>query len=41
MTAPQPKALINSQLYDQDFYLWLQMTAEQLKAGNFSVKLSS
>jgi hypothetical protein len=36
MTAPQPKVSTNSQLYDQDFYLWLQMTAQQLKAGNFA-----
>ena len=33
MTAPQPKVLTNSQLYDEDFYLWLETTAKQLKAG--------
>ncbi|WP_414549259.1 DUF29 domain-containing protein [Anabaena sp. CCY 0017] len=36
MTAPQPKVSTNSQLYDQDFYLWLETTAEQLKAGKFA-----
>ncbi|WP_414545431.1 DUF29 domain-containing protein [Nostoc sp. CCY0012] len=36
MTVPQPKVSINSQLYDQDFYLWLETTAQQLKAGKFA-----
>ncbi|YAF95300.1 MAG: DUF29 domain-containing protein [Nodularia sp. CChRGM 3473] len=36
MTAPQPKVSTNSQLYDQDFYLWLETTAEQLKAGELA-----
>ncbi len=36
MTAPQPKVLINSQLYDEDFYLWLETTAKQLKAGKLA-----
>ncbi|GAX38707.1 hypothetical protein NIES3585_47580 [Nodularia sp. NIES-3585] len=36
MTAPQPKVLTNSQLYDEDFYLWLETTAKQLKAGKLA-----
>ncbi|MCG6138354.1 MAG: DUF29 domain-containing protein [Nostoc sp. LLA-1] len=36
MTVPQPKVSTNSQLYDQDFYLWLETTAQQLKAGKFA-----
>ena len=36
MTAPQPKVLRNSQLYDKDFYLWLETTAKQLKAGKLA-----
>lgn len=35
MTAPQP-TVFTSKLYDQDFYLWIETTAKQLKAGNFS-----
>ena len=36
MTAPQPTIFTNSQLYDQDFYLWIETTAKQLKEGRFS-----
>lgn len=36
MTAPQPVKFINSPLYDQDFYLWIETTAKQLKEGNFA-----
>jgi Domain of unknown function DUF29 len=36
MTAPQPTVFTNSHLYDQDFYLWLETTAKQLKEGRFS-----
>ena len=36
MTAPQPTVFTNSQLYDQDFYLWIETTAKQLKEGRFS-----
>ncbi len=36
MTAPQPIISPNSHLYDQDFYLWLETTAKQLKEGRFS-----
>ncbi|MBE9052613.1 DUF29 domain-containing protein [Nostocales cyanobacterium LEGE 11386] len=36
MTASQPKVSTNSHLYDQDFYLWLETTAEQLKAGKLA-----
>ncbi|MEA5581704.1 DUF29 domain-containing protein [Nodularia harveyana UHCC-0300] len=36
MTAPQPKVLTNSQLYNEDFYLWLETTAKQLKAGKLA-----
>ncbi len=36
MTAPQPTIFTNYHLYDQDFYLWLETTAKQLKEGRFS-----
>ena len=36
MTAPQPTVLTNSYLYDQDFYLWIETTAKQLKEARFS-----
>ncbi|WP_017654420.1 DUF29 domain-containing protein [Fortiea contorta] len=36
MTTPQPTVFKNSCLYDQDFYLWIQTTAKQLKEGRFS-----
>ncbi|MBG1266871.1 DUF29 domain-containing protein [Nostoc sp. WHI] len=36
MTAPQPTIFTNYHLYDQDFYLWIETTAKQLKEGRFS-----
>ena len=36
MTAPQQTVFTNSHLYDQDFYLWIETTAKQLKEGRFS-----
>ncbi|NES99175.1 MAG: DUF29 domain-containing protein [Sphaerospermopsis sp. SIO1G1] len=36
MTTPQPTVTTKSNLYEQDFYLWIQTTAQQLKAGNFT-----
>ncbi|MBD2449831.1 DUF29 domain-containing protein [Nostoc sp. FACHB-152] len=36
MTAPQSKVFTNLRLYDQDFYLWIETTAKQLKEGRFS-----
>ncbi|MGI8500046.1 MAG: DUF29 domain-containing protein [Hassallia sp.] len=36
MTAPQPTVFTNSHLYDQDFYVWIETTAKQLKEGRFS-----
>jgi len=36
MTAPQPTVFTNFRLYDQDFYLWIETTAQQLKEGRFS-----
>jgi hypothetical protein len=36
MTAIQPTTVTNSNLYNQDFYLWIETTAKQLKNGNFS-----
>ena len=35
MTATQPTVFTNSNLYEQDFYLWIETTAKQLKAGKF------
>jgi len=36
MTAIQPTTVTNSNLYNEDFYLWIETTAKQLKNGNFS-----
>jgi hypothetical protein len=36
MTATQPTAFTHTNLYDEDFYLWIEVTAKQLKAGNFA-----
>jgi hypothetical protein len=36
MTALQITLLNNSSLYSQDFYLWLEATANQLKEGRFN-----
>ncbi|MEA5576021.1 DUF29 domain-containing protein [Anabaena sp. UHCC 0451] len=36
MTAPQPTVTTNANLYEQDFYLWIETTAKQLTAGNFA-----
>jgi hypothetical protein len=36
MTAPQPTIFTNSDLYHQDFYLWIETTAKQLKEDRFS-----
>lgn len=35
MTAKLPETSPNTQLYDRDFYLWLQETAELLRNGEF------
>ena len=36
MTASQPRKSLNYPLYDQDFYLWIETTAKQLKEGRFA-----
>jgi hypothetical protein len=36
MTTPQKTVLQKLGLYDQDFYLWIETTAKQLKEGRFS-----
>lgn len=36
MTAPQIALTTNSNLYEQDFYLWIEITAKKLKAGKFT-----
>jgi hypothetical protein len=36
MTMPQSIISNKSHLYDQDFYLWIETTAKQLKEGKFS-----
>lgn len=36
MTATQPTAVTNPNLYEKDFYLWIKTTAKQLKNGNFA-----
>ncbi|MBD2693043.1 DUF29 domain-containing protein [Anabaena catenula] len=36
MTATQPTNLTNSNLYNEDFYLWIETTAKELKNGNFA-----
>lgn len=36
MTATQPTPLAHSNLYEEDFYLWIETTAKQLKTGNLA-----
>ena len=36
MKANQPTNLDSSNLYNEDFYLWIETTAKQLKNGNFA-----
>jgi hypothetical protein len=36
MTATQPTASTTSNLYDEDFYLWIETTVKQLKNGNLA-----
>jgi len=36
MTSIQIKASVVNQLYQQDFYLWLEQTVQDLKAGNLT-----
>ncbi|MBD2144888.1 DUF29 domain-containing protein [Sphaerospermopsis sp. FACHB-1194] len=36
MTTPQLKSTTKTNLYEQDFYLWIETTAKQLKAGKFA-----
>ncbi|MFM6139200.1 MAG: DUF29 family protein, partial [Sphaerospermopsis kisseleviana] len=36
MKAIQPTNLASSNLYNEDFYLWIETTAKQLKNGNFA-----
>ncbi|MFM6139916.1 MAG: DUF29 family protein, partial [Sphaerospermopsis kisseleviana] len=36
MKANQPTNLASSNLYNEDFYLWIETTAKQLKNGNFA-----
>lgn len=36
MTAPQPIVLTNPDLYEQDFYLWIENTAKKLREGRFA-----
>ncbi|MEA5619157.1 DUF29 domain-containing protein [Cronbergia sp. UHCC 0137] len=36
MAATQPTASTNSNLYEADFYLWIETTANHLKAGNLA-----
>ena len=36
MTTHQPTITTNANLYEQDFYLWIETTAKQLKAGKFA-----
>lgn len=36
MTAHQPTVTTNSNLYEQDFYLWIETIAKQLKTGRFA-----
>ncbi|NET73475.1 MAG: DUF29 domain-containing protein, partial [Sphaerospermopsis sp. SIO1G2] len=35
MTTPQLTNSTKTNLYEQDFYLWIETTAQQLKAGDF------
>jgi hypothetical protein len=36
MTTHQPTVTTNDDLYDQDFYLWIETISKQLKAGKFA-----
>ncbi|MBK1989035.1 DUF29 domain-containing protein [Sphaerospermopsis aphanizomenoides BCCUSP55] len=36
MTATQPTNITNLNLYNEDFYLWIETTAKHLKNGNFA-----
>ena len=36
MTTHQPTVITNCNLYDQDFYLWIETISKQLKAGKFA-----
>ncbi|NES99174.1 MAG: DUF29 domain-containing protein [Sphaerospermopsis sp. SIO1G1] len=36
MATPQLANSTKTNLYEQDFYLWIQTTAQQLKTGNFT-----
>jgi hypothetical protein len=36
MTTHQPTVITNYNLYDQDFYLWIETISKQLKAGKFA-----
>ncbi|MDB9309649.1 DUF29 domain-containing protein [Aphanizomenon sp. CS-733/32] len=36
MTTHQPTVITNDNLYDQDFYLWIETISKQLKAGKFA-----
>lgn len=36
MTTHQPTVITNDNLYEQDFYLWIETISKQLKAGKFA-----
>jgi len=36
MTTHQPRVITNYNLYNQDFYLWIETISKQLKAGKFA-----
>jgi hypothetical protein len=36
MTTHQPTVITNDNLYDQDYYLWIETISKQLKAGKFA-----
>ena len=36
MTTHQPTVITNDNIYDQDFYLWIETISKQLKAGKFA-----
>jgi hypothetical protein len=36
MTTHQPTVMTNDNIYDQDFYLWIETISKQLKAGKFA-----
>ena len=36
MTTHQPTVITSYNLYEQDFYLWIETTSKQLKAGKFA-----